>query len=219
MAARILSDGSLSKASTATVADHLKTLRSGNTGCPGNRAALHNEACSKASCTALYHVLCMVSQSGWSTSSDMQLGAQLLSLFGASALTRVSGNSETEQQSEAQIDVPAETALSLSIFFTCQMLHHTEVSSACCDSSRSHSGASVTNLVDCLQQWLAAPDPDKQSKASKQSNSKGAVAKVWLEIQACACQDLLDWQSAATQRVLKSAANQRSAYQVVCLKH
>ena len=140
----IVSEQSFSTASTAS--DRWSILRL----CAGNKASYRDAAWSEELCYAAYHVLLELSRSGWSCTSDLRTIARALSLLGASATSQRSAYQQPQNQANAETDMPKEAALGLTIFFTCQMLHLTNVSTK--------AGCDLHQLVDYLLIPVKAPD-------------------------------------------------------------
>lgn len=78
----------------------------------------HDTAWSEDSCSEAYGVLCTVATTGWPSAPLLRALACFLSEVGAFTVRQGSIRSGR---------MPAEASLGLAIFFTCQMLQHTEV--------------------------------------------------------------------------------------------
>lgn len=82
---------------------------------------------SQESCAEAYKMLCTVSNSGWPNASLLQVMAQYLSAVSTSLIKQADPRLAEDRGMPVSDRMPQEAALGLSIFFTCQMLHHTEV--------------------------------------------------------------------------------------------
>ena len=80
-------------------------------------------------CAEAYSMLCTVSQAGWPSRTLLLLLARFLSKVGAAVIQEATNESTVAEggNPSAPIGQPAEVSVGLTIFFTCQMLQHTEV--------------------------------------------------------------------------------------------
>lgn len=118
----------------AITGEHLRTLQAQLRQLPARSRYHHNHdvAWSEESCAEVYSMLCTVAEAGWPSAALLRLLARFLSANrpGANVVkgTPTAAPEDDDNSPAAASDgLPAEAALGLRIFFTCQMLQHTEV--------------------------------------------------------------------------------------------
>ena len=87
----------------------------------------HNAAWSQTATADVFRILCKVSESGWPSAALLRALARFLSGASASLTQIAHGQVEGSNHIYVYGEMPAEAAVGLTIFFTCQMLHQTEV--------------------------------------------------------------------------------------------
>ncbi len=103
---------------------HLRPQQARSQGHPDRQLVWSEDCCAEA-----YSMLCMVSEAGWPSRTLLLLLARFLSKVGA-AVSQEATNGSTVAEGgnpSAPGGQPVEVSLGLTIFFTCQMLQHTEV--------------------------------------------------------------------------------------------
>ncbi|KAL0030024.1 hypothetical protein WJX79_001712 [Trebouxia sp. C0005] len=158
---------------------HLRPQQDRPQGYPGRQLDWSEDCCAEA-----YSMLCTVSAAGWPSRTLLLLLARFLSRVGAAVVQEATNGCNVAEGGNPSTPggQPIEVSLGLTIFFTCQMLKHTE-------------------------QWLHSPEKD----TAPLKKVKGDVAQHWLEMKASALQDLLAYQAAVNGGCLSSAADQRNA--------
>ena len=117
----------------ASTGEHLRTLQAQLGQLQARSRYHHNHTVlwSEEVCAEVYSMLCTVAEAGWPSAALLRLLARFLSANGPGASVvkgTTTADPEDDDSPAATSDgLPAEAALGLTIFFTCQMLQHTEV--------------------------------------------------------------------------------------------
>ncbi len=103
---------------------HLRPQQARSQGYPDRQLDWSEDCCAEA-----YSMLCTVSEAGWPNRTLLLLLARFLSKVGAAVIQEATNESTVADggNSSAPGGQPVEVSLGLTIFFTCQMLQHTEV--------------------------------------------------------------------------------------------
>lgn len=103
---------------------HLRPQQARSQGYPDRQLVWSEDCCAEA-----YSMLCTVSQAGWPNRTLLLLLARFLSKVGAAVIQEATNGCTVAEggNPSAPGGQPVEVSLGLTIFFTCQMLQHTEV--------------------------------------------------------------------------------------------
>ncbi len=134
VASHVVSKPAFARASSAktdlhSLQTHLRPQQARSQGYPDRQLDWSEDCCAEA-----YSMLCTVSQAGWPSRTLLLLLARFLSKVGAAVIqeatnesTMAEGGSPSAPAAGLADGQPVEVSLGLTIFFTCQMLQHTEV--------------------------------------------------------------------------------------------
>ncbi len=130
VAGHVVSEPAFARASAKTdlhsLQLHLRPQQARSQGYPDRQLDWSEDCCAEA-----YSMLCTVSQTGWPSRTLLLLLARFLSKAGAAviqeAITVAEDGNPSAPAAGPAGGQPVEVSLRLTIFFTCQMLQHTEV--------------------------------------------------------------------------------------------